>query len=249
MKYGRPDKEFLRWRWNPAACELLRFDAAWFLEVIRGKSMAFIGDSLARNHMQSLIHLQHHGRGLQAHALQPIVLYNFTLSIFWSPFLVKAAESDADGPNHTGLWDLFLDEPDDRWAPHVAAFDYLIISGGNWFTRPALFYEKKTLVGCHYCLRPNVSDLTLRYSHLSLSHFENGEWNKGGDCVRRRPFRARERRVDGLELEMYEVQVEEFRETERRGRGRLMDVTTAIVLRADGHPSRYGHWEHAEVTL
>lgn len=55
MKYGRPDLGFLRWRWRPERCELPRFDAAAFLELVRGKSMAFVGDSLARNHMQSLM--------------------------------------------------------------------------------------------------------------------------------------------------------------------------------------------------
>uniref|UniRef100_J3MD71 Trichome birefringence-like C-terminal domain-containing protein n=1 Tax=Oryza brachyantha TaxID=4533 RepID=J3MD71_ORYBR len=29
----------------------------------------------------------------------------------------------------------------------------------------------------------------------------------------------------------------------------LMDTTPAMVLRADGHPSRYGHWAHEKVTL
>jgi hypothetical protein len=55
MKYGRPDTGFLRWRWRPAGCELPRFDAAAFLDAVRDTSMAFVGDSLARNHMQSLM--------------------------------------------------------------------------------------------------------------------------------------------------------------------------------------------------
>ncbi|XP_028080742.1 protein trichome birefringence-like 19 [Camellia sinensis] len=54
MKYGRPDTEFMKWRWKPEDCELPLFDAARFLEIVRGKSMAFVGDSLARNQMQSL---------------------------------------------------------------------------------------------------------------------------------------------------------------------------------------------------
>jgi hypothetical protein len=28
-----------------------------------------------------------------------------------------------------------------------------------------------------------------------------------------------------------------------------MDTTAAMVLRPDGHPSRYGHWAHENVTL
>lgn len=55
LKFGRPDRGFLKWRWKPDDCELSVFDPASFLELMRGKSIAFVGDSVARNHMQSLI--------------------------------------------------------------------------------------------------------------------------------------------------------------------------------------------------
>jgi hypothetical protein len=55
MKFGKPSLEFMRWRWRPDGCDLPRFDAARFLEAMRGKSMAFVGDSLARNHLKSLL--------------------------------------------------------------------------------------------------------------------------------------------------------------------------------------------------
>ena len=55
MKYGRPDIEFLKWRWKPDGCELPIFDPHQFLELVRGKSIAFVGDSVARNHLQSLM--------------------------------------------------------------------------------------------------------------------------------------------------------------------------------------------------
>ena len=55
MKYGRPDRGFLRWRWRPDGCDLPRFDAAAFFDAVRNSSLAFVGDSLARNHMQSLM--------------------------------------------------------------------------------------------------------------------------------------------------------------------------------------------------
>lgn len=55
MKFGRPDLGFLKWRWKPDECELPIFDPYRFLEMVRGKSLAFVGDSVARNHMQSLI--------------------------------------------------------------------------------------------------------------------------------------------------------------------------------------------------
>ncbi|XP_042470683.1 protein trichome birefringence-like 19 [Zingiber officinale] len=286
MKYGRPDRDFLKWRWKPAACDLPAFDAARFLDLVRGKSMAFIGDSLARNHMQSLMCLlskvefpedlnstdNYFKRMFYAN-------YNFTLSSFWSRFLVKAEEVDSDGPNHTGLWNLYLDEVDDSWASEIDQFDYVIVSDGIWFSHPTFFYEKRELVGCHFCLVDNVTDLPIWYSYrsalrttlrslidmdgfkgkiflrtISPSHFEKGEWNKGGDCVRRQPFKKNEARLEGRDLDFHQIQIEEFREAERVGREKgaklkLLDATGAMLLRADGHPSRFGHWAHENVTL
>jgi hypothetical protein len=55
LKYGRPDLGFLKWRWRPSGCELPRFDPVQFLQFVRHRKLAFVGDSLARNHMQSLL--------------------------------------------------------------------------------------------------------------------------------------------------------------------------------------------------
>lgn len=55
MKYGRPDTDFMKWRWKPNGCELPVFNPDQFLDIVKGKSLAFVGDSVARNHMQSLI--------------------------------------------------------------------------------------------------------------------------------------------------------------------------------------------------
>ncbi|PUZ61228.1 hypothetical protein GQ55_4G258900 [Panicum hallii var. hallii] len=263
LKYGRPDLGFLSWRWRPAACELPRFDAAAFLDVVRGRSLAFVGDSLARNHMQSLMCLLSKDLCYES--------YNFTVSIFWSPFLVKANKSGE-------LWHLYLDEPDDAWLAGVAGSDYVVLSAAmNWFTRRSVFHDAGgRVVGCHYCLVPGVPDLTLRYSQrMALralvtgfggtavvrtlsptSHFEGGEWDKGGDCRRTRPYAADKARMAGLDLDFHAAQVEEFARAKAeaeaagaRARLLLMDTTAAMLLRPDGHPSRYGHWAHENVTL
>lgn len=55
FRNGRKDRDFLNWRWKPEKCDLPRFDPKAFLEIVRGKTLAFIGDSVARNHMESLL--------------------------------------------------------------------------------------------------------------------------------------------------------------------------------------------------
>lgn len=52
---GRNDTDFLNWKWKPDDCELRRFDPRRFLNAVKGKTMAFIGDSLAQNQMESLL--------------------------------------------------------------------------------------------------------------------------------------------------------------------------------------------------
>lgn len=205
--------------------------------------------------------------------------YNFTLAAFWSPYLVRSVEVDPDGPTHNGLFGLYLDEFDGQWTSQIDEFDYVIISAGHWFFRPLVFYENSRAVGCHRCLAKNLTDLTRYYGYrkafrtafraingrkdyrgvtilrtFAPSHFEGGLWNTGGKCDRTRPFRADEIGLRGAQLKLYTIQLEEFqkaKEAERRRglRYRLLDVTQAMLLRPDGHPSIYGHWPEDRVKL
>ncbi|KAL2499789.1 Protein trichome birefringence-like 19 [Abeliophyllum distichum] len=287
MKYGRPDNEFMKWKWKPDGCDLPVFNPYQFLDIVRGKSMAFIGDSVGRNQMQSLICLLSRVEYPIDVSYTPdehfkrwnYVSYNFTLAHYWTPFLVKGKEEDPNGPTHTGLFNLHLDEFDESWTNNIDEFDYIVLSAGHWFYRPAMYYEKGRLVGCRFCQVPNITDLPMSYGlrrafktafkainglenfkgitflrTYAPSHFENGLWNQGGNCLRQRPFRSNETLLEGINLDFYMTQMEEFRIAEREGkkkgfRFRLLDTTQAMLLRSDGHPSRYGHWPHENVTL
>ena len=212
--------------------------------------------------------------------------HDFTLSFFRSPFLVKANLSGNGSDRDRGVWNLYLDEPDDAWLPVVSGSDYVVVSAAIWFTHPSMFYEAGgRLVGCQACHVPGVPELTLRYSLRAAfrtalraitglegftgtailrtltptSQFDGGEWDKGGDCRRTRPYV--ERYVDGLDLELHEAQVQEFVAAEReleqatkRGKSggvrmMLLDTTFAMVMRPEGHPSGYRRWAHENVTL
>ena len=170
--------------------------------------------------------------------------YNFTLTILWSPFLVKAIEADPRGRSFSSAMNLSLDEADNAWASKIENFDYVIISSGQWFFRPLTFYENGQVVGGQkggkdmvdlnlYGYRKafrtsfrtiinlnGFKGLTFLVTH-SPKHFEHGEWNEGGFCNRTKPFTKEQRQaynyMDDLEA-MHHMQVEEFRAAEKDAR-------------------------------
>nr|CAB3447809.1 unnamed protein product [Digitaria exilis] len=170
---------------------------------------------------------------------------------------------------------MHLDTPDARWASHIADFDYIILSGTNWFFRPSVYREGGRVVGrnggaagihgsapempvsgaVRTAFRTALGAIAAREGFrakalvrtVTPAHFENGDWNTGGDCVRERPFRRGERARDAVVAEFRAAQVDALRETaatsQRRNGAelRLLDITEAMEMRPDGHPSRYCH--------
>ncbi|KAK2360306.1 protein trichome birefringence [Trifolium repens] len=52
---GRLDRNNTKWRWQPQDCDLPRFNATKMLELIRGKRLVFVGDSINRNQWESML--------------------------------------------------------------------------------------------------------------------------------------------------------------------------------------------------
>ncbi|KAK4738100.1 hypothetical protein R3W88_001797 [Solanum pinnatisectum] len=55
IKYGKPNLDYLKYRWQPKGCVLSRF----FMKRYRGKKIMYIGDSLSLNNFESLLCLLH----------------------------------------------------------------------------------------------------------------------------------------------------------------------------------------------
>ncbi|XP_043717242.1 protein trichome birefringence-like 25 [Telopea speciosissima] len=277
MRNGRPDSGYLYWRWNPRDCELPPFSAERFLELMRHKSWAIIGDSISRNYVQSLLcTLSKVEKAVETYQDKEckskrwhFPSYNFTLSVIWSPFLVQAdIFEDKDGVASSEI-QLYLDKLDKKWIDQYQSFDYMVISGGKWILKYAIYHENNTIVGCHHCPGKNLTEMGVEYvyrktlqlvlnfivtsNHKGLvmfrtstpDHFENGEWFSGGTCNRTEPFKEGEIDMKDLDILLRNIELEEYEKaaaalgSDKKLKLKLMDTAPLSLLRPDGHPGPY----------
>ncbi|ONK79411.1 uncharacterized protein A4U43_C01F6080 [Asparagus officinalis] len=254
------------------------FDPELFLSIARGKKLMFIGDSLARNMMESLLCLLSQAETpintykdpkdpKDKHRTWYFPAHDFTLMVIWTEFLVETNEIIING-TATDTYNINLDKPNPVWGKKLKELKYAVINHGNWFTRKTYIYRKKKLIGCVHCYGekiPGISmssairmvmksafrfinkckeceDLLTVMRTYSMSHFEHGSWLTGGYCNRTEPLRESELNMENKAWEFRRIQMEEMERARREGKRRieLMDVTKAMMLRADAHPGR--HW-------
>ncbi|KAK9672738.1 hypothetical protein RND81_12G120500 [Saponaria officinalis] len=148
---GRPDKEYENWRWKPYQCELPRFNATNFLELMSGKTVTFVGDSVARNQMESLLCLlwqvevpQNRGnRRMQRWYFES---HSVTVIRIWSSWLVHQT-TEQIGYVPEGITKINLDMPDENFMEIVPSSDVIVISNGHWFTKESAYLLCNKIVG------------------------------------------------------------------------------------------------------
>nr|XP_015642249.2 protein ALTERED XYLOGLUCAN 4 [Oryza sativa Japonica Group] len=148
---GRPDTGYLDWRWRPASCELPAFDAAAFLAAARGRHVAFVGDSMARNQAESLVcllaaaafpyRLVYRDRepGTRKFWRWAFPTHGVTVSVYWAPFLAMAAGRPENFSVQHNL--VYLDTLAERWSADADTMDVAVISTGHWFWNPTVYYH------------------------------------------------------------------------------------------------------------
>lgn len=145
-------KPLIRWRWQPSDCKVEPFKAKSFFKMMQRKSLAFVGDKLAKAQMESLL-------CLLAQVEKPNLIYedktnkssawhfsssNVTISLIWSPHLVQEVYEN-------GYKKLHLDRLDTTWAFLVPRIDVLILGVGSGFIEPAIYMVHNEVVGCSSC--------------------------------------------------------------------------------------------------
>ncbi|KAL7107260.1 hypothetical protein ACP275_06G043200 [Erythranthe tilingii] len=148
---GRPDKDYENWRWKPSECDLPRFDPKKFLELMRGKTLAFIGDSVARNQMESMLCILWQVEVPKNRGNKKMQRYYFrstsTMIIrIWSSWLIHQTTEPFDFAP-AGVTKLHLDAPDEGFMQYITDFDVIVLSSGHWFAKQSVYILNNEIVG------------------------------------------------------------------------------------------------------
>lgn len=149
----RTDFSYEGYRWKPESCDMPNFEISDFLEKMRGKTLAFVGDSLGRQQFQSLMCMVTGGLenpevedvglkydlGIPPGALRPngwaylLPVTNTTILYYWSASLCGIVPINATDPETE--FAMHLDKPPGFLHKFINQFNIVVLNTGHHWNR------------------------------------------------------------------------------------------------------------------
>ncbi|KAE8039292.1 hypothetical protein FH972_011719 [Carpinus fangiana] len=262
--FGRPDSEYLKYRWKPLNCELPRFNGLEFLLRMRGKTVMFVGDSLGRNQWESLVCMISAAAPttqLQSIRGDPLSTFKFldygvSISFYKAPYLVDIVMEQ-------GKRVLRLEEISGN-ARAWGGVDVLSFNTGHWWTHKGslqgwdymesggkYYQDMDRLAALDRGLRTwanwvdtNIDTSKTRVFFLSISptHYNPNEWSVGSTTTTSKNCYGETAPMSGTTYPggyPDQMRVVDTVLRDMRTPPYLLDITMLSELRKDGHPSIY----------
>ncbi|XP_020215053.1 protein trichome birefringence-like 42 [Cajanus cajan] len=248
LKNGRPDLEYLKYRWKPSSCDLPRFNGVDFLERYRGKKIMFVGDSISNNMWQSLTCLLHIAVPQSNYALQTptkqlsvFTFLEYDASIMWlkNGFLVdvvhhkeKGRIVKLDSIKSANKWngvDVLIFNTYHWWTHSQDSESLVQFQVGNEIIKDMDPMEafKIGLTTWSKWVDANIdpSKTTVLFQGIAASHYEE----KG--CLNQtHPYQGPQPPYPGVEIVQKVL-------SSMSCPVYLLDITLMTQMRIDGHPS------------
>ncbi|CAN1327372.1 Protein trichome birefringence-like 37 [Linum perenne] len=259
-KFGRPDRQYLKYSWLPDSCSLARFDGVEFLGRWRGKKIMFVGDSLSLNMWESLACMIYGSipnvktKFFRSGTFSYVTFldYSVTVYMYRTPYLVDIVQEKAGK-----VLDLNSIRAGNAWT----GMDVLVFNSWHWWTHTgpksqgwdfirdgsSLYKDMDRLDAFNKGLNTwakwvdnNVdpSKTKVFFQGISPSHYQGQEWNQ--------PKKNCNGEAEPLSGSSYPAGAPPAAAvvnkvlTTMKTQVYLLDITTLSQLRKDAHPSSYG---------
>ncbi|XP_035549634.1 protein trichome birefringence-like 41 isoform X4 [Juglans regia] len=260
QKNGRPDTDYLKYRWKTRRCKLPRFNGLDFLRRFKGKRILFVGESLSLNQWKSLTCMLHVSVPQTNYtlerkgALSTFTLQEYRISVVLSRngFLVDLVKEKMgavlklDSINNGNAWrgyDMLIFNTWHWWlhTGRKQPWDYIQQGDRIHKDMDRLVAFKEGLTTWSKWVDSNVDPKITKvfFQGISPTHFVGKDWNssKSTTCHEEtKPLRSSTYPKGSPPAVAVVKSVLKKISTHVT----LLDVTTLSQLRKDGHPSIYG---------